>query len=257
MKTRAILAAATVAALVAVGPARAAEPELWIVDPDPGATLSDCPARAARAVETQAPEARPLTINAKIRWPGVELSFPGLPYRGEMNHITDRCFALTRDGRSVVSGAILRPISARLLRYPVLTLVQNLVGEEEDGEAAVAFFIIQGISMMNGFEEYMAVFRKGQDRATPTSPEKPYRLTAATQIGTRWGRTFDWKAAKVTPGQITIRGTKWSDADAGCCPSLPIQFTFAVTPAAGHDTQYPLWRETETILPGKGGTSSR
>lgn len=117
---------------------------------------------------------------------------------------------------------------------------------DEESADAVAFFVLPGIDLMNGYEEYIAVFAQGQGRKTPVSKEKPYRLIASAQIGTRWARTLDWKSARVSQGQIIVQGMRWDKADAGCCPTKPIEVTFRIAKAVGGETSYPLLTETET-----------
>src|SRR4051794_31084115 len=47
-----------------------------------------------------------------------------------------------------------------------------------DRHGAVAFFILSGVDLMNGHEEYIAVFAQGEGRSPPVAKERPYRLVA-------------------------------------------------------------------------------
>lgn len=115
-----------------------------------------------------------------------------------------------------------------------------------DSQDAVAFFTLNGVDRMNGYEEYIAVFAQGKRRAvTDEIDERPFRLIATALIGTRWNRTFHWGTATISPGQITVQGLRWGSKDAGCCPKVPIEVTFNVKKANGDDTQYPLLRQEE------------
>lgn len=127
-----------------------------------------------------------------------------------------------------------------------------------DSKDAVAFFTLAGVSLMNGYEQYIAVFAQGQGRSiggadndfkTPITKERPFRLVATAQIGTRWVRTLDWETAKISQGRIVVQGLRWGSDDAGCCPTQPIEVTFSVSTAEGRETQYPLLRQDEK--PGK------
>jgi len=124
-----------------------------------------------------------------------------------------------------------------------------LFGQDEEG--AVAFFALSGLDLMNGTEEYMAVFARGQDREVPKAKEKPYRLILVTLIGTRWSRAFDWKSAAVRPGEISLKGLSWGEGDAGCCPTRAINVTFRLAKAEGADTRYPLLTEDERPIPSQ------
>lgn len=115
-----------------------------------------------------------------------------------------------------------------------------------DSKDAVAFFTLAGQDLMNGHEEYIAVFAQGAGRSTPVAKERPYRLVASAQIGTRWARTLDWKTARIRQGQIVVQGMRWGNKDAGCCPTEPIEVTFSITTADGQETQYPLLRQSES-----------
>lgn len=114
-----------------------------------------------------------------------------------------------------------------------------------DGRDAVVFFAVAGVSLMNGREEYIAVFAQGEGRRTPVAKERPYRMVASTQIGTRWARTLDWDTARITRGQIVVQGKRWGSNDAGCCPTEQIEVIFSIAAAEGGDTKYPLLREDE------------
>lgn len=114
-----------------------------------------------------------------------------------------------------------------------------------DSRDAVAFFTLSGVDLMNGYEQYIAIFAQGQGRSTPVAKERPYRMVASAQIGTRWARTLDWKTAKISPGQVVVHGMRWGSRDAGCCPTQPIEVTFSIAPAAGGETLYPLLRQSE------------
>lgn len=104
------------------GAAGAAEPRLWIVTA-PAGNLADCPSRAEKAVREGLPEARLLSSDALVSWPDYRLPLRGDTGEPEDIHrLADNCFALFVSGQPVVSGAILRPESARLLRFPVLVL---------------------------------------------------------------------------------------------------------------------------------------
>ena len=126
---------------------------------------------------------------------------------------------------------------------------------------AVAFFSVAGIDLTNGLEEYIAIFAQGQGRSTPIAKERPYRLVATAQIGTRWARTLRWDTARISQGQIVVQGTRWAAKDAGCCPTELIEVIFTVAIANAGDTSYPLLRQSEksgrspatpSPLPGTG-----
>lgn len=110
--------------------AQASETRLWIVKPAPAGDLADCPKRAEDAVKNKSPDARLLTMDAVIMLPN-----EGIPLLGEggpdekFHELADRCFALTVDGKTVISGATLWPHSARLLRFPVLQVLTSKQGE--------------------------------------------------------------------------------------------------------------------------------
>jgi hypothetical protein len=131
-----------------------------------------------------------------------------------------------------------------------------------DSKDAVAFFTLAGVSLMNGYEQYIAIFKQGQDRSiggaendfkTPTVKERQFRLVASAQIGTRWARTLDWGTAKISQNRIVVQGMRWGSEDAGCCPTKTIEVTFSITAAEGGETQYPLLRQDEK--PGKHETT--
>jgi hypothetical protein len=110
--------------------AQASETRLWIVQPLRGGDLSDCPQRASEAILAKSPDARLMTSDAVILFPSFRIPLRGEGGRDEeLGDITDRCFALTVEGRTVISGATLRPQSARLLRFPVLQLLTSNQGE--------------------------------------------------------------------------------------------------------------------------------
>ena len=110
---------------------------------------------------------------------------------------------------------------------------------------AVVFFTLAGVDLMNGYEDYIAIFAQGKGRNTPVAKERPFRLVASAQIGTRWARTFDWNTAKISRGKIVVKGMRWGSKDAGCCPTEPIEVTFTITAADGGETTYPLLRQKE------------
>jgi hypothetical protein len=110
--------------------AQASESRLWIVQSARGGDLSDCPKRASNAIATKSPDARLMTSDAVILFPSMKIPLRGEGGRDEdLEDVTDNCFALTVNGLTVVSGAILRPHSARLLRFPVLQLLTFKQGE--------------------------------------------------------------------------------------------------------------------------------
>jgi hypothetical protein len=116
---------------------------------------------------------------------------------------------------------------------------------------AVAFFTLAEVDLMNGYEEYIAIFAQGQGRSTPVAKERPYRLIASALVGTRWSRTLSWDTAKVSENKIVVQGTRWGAKDAGCCPTEPVEVTFSITAADGGDTRYPLLQQDEK--PGRAG----
>lgn len=104
--------------------AQASETLLWIVEPAPAGNLSDCPERATHAVQARSAAARLLTSDALVRWQGGQVRLRGTANAEEWRmNLWDRCFALTVDGRVVISGATLVPHSARALRFPVLQVM--------------------------------------------------------------------------------------------------------------------------------------
>ncbi len=115
------LVVVTLLALLPPFAAQAAETRLWIVKPAPAGNLSDCPERAANAVQAGSADARPLTSEAVVSWQGGQVRLRGTAeVEDQERDLWDRCFALTVDGHVVISGAILVPHSARVLRFPVL-----------------------------------------------------------------------------------------------------------------------------------------
>lgn len=111
-------------ALLAPLAAQAGESQLWIVTPAARGALSDCPERAATAVNAKSAEAHLLTSEAVVRWQGGRIRLSGEGVTPEQKRdVSDKCFALTVDGRVIVSGATLVPHSARLLRFPVLQVL--------------------------------------------------------------------------------------------------------------------------------------
>lgn len=55
-----------------------------------------------------------------------------------------------------------------------------------------------------------------------SSPQKVMKL----EVGRKWDRIAEELAVK--DQKITIRGEKYIDGDAGCCPSQPYESTFVV-----------------------------
>jgi hypothetical protein len=124
------LAAMAVLGALVAAEAQAGDVRLWIVTPAPRANLRDCPQRAADAVKNRSADARLLTSNAVVEWPNSTLPICGEAGAVENpEDLSDRCFALTAGDRVVVSGATLRPYSARLLRLPVLQVMTRRQGE--------------------------------------------------------------------------------------------------------------------------------
>lgn len=125
LKTRRIIQV-TALLLAALWPlaAQAGEARLWFVKPALAGALSDCPERAAEAVAARSADAQMLTTEAVLRWQGgrIELDGEARPF-GQKKDLWDKCFALTVDDRVIVAGATLVPHSARLLRFPVLTVL--------------------------------------------------------------------------------------------------------------------------------------
>ena len=79
------------------------------------------PICAANAVQAGSADARPLTSEAVVSWQGGQVRLRGTAeVEDQERDLWDRCFALTVDGHVVISGAILVPHSARVLRFPVL-----------------------------------------------------------------------------------------------------------------------------------------
>lgn len=140
--------------------AQASEARLWIVTPAPAGDLSDCPHRAAGAVLAQSADARLLTSDAVVRWEGGRF-----PLRGEtgdderLEQLSDHCFALVTDGKVVVSGATLRPYSARLLRFPVLQVVTRRQGEPLEFDLTPAFPAVRSQSAPSAWHEAFSGLR--------------------------------------------------------------------------------------------------
>jgi hypothetical protein len=119
-----MFAGAMLLAFLAPLAAQAGEPQLWIVTPAALGALSDCPERAVTAVNAKSAEAHLLTSEAVVRWQGGQIRLSGEGVTQEQKRdVSDKCFALTVDGRVIVSGATLVPHSARLLRIPVLQVL--------------------------------------------------------------------------------------------------------------------------------------
>jgi hypothetical protein len=113
---------------------------------------------------------------------------------------------------------------------------------------AVVFFTLAGVELTNGHQEYVAIFAQGEGRITPVAKERPYRLVASAQVGSRWARTLNFKTATISQGRIVVRGTRWKSKDAGCCPSGQIEVVLSIADAKGGETQYPLLRQQEKPL---------
>ena len=117
---------------------------------------------------------------------------------------------------------------------------------------AVAFFSLQGVSLSNVHQEYIAIFAKGQGRdlsGAKGPTERPYHLVATAMVGSRGSRSLDWKTARITKGQIVVQGKRWAQADAQCCPTKPIVVTFSIAASLEDDLMpesYPVLRESET-----------
>jgi hypothetical protein len=162
-----------VLALLLPAAAQASEAQLWIVDPAPGADLADCPGRAAAAAESKAPSARPLTSDAVVHWQAGKDLWPerDLPLRGasgveeDVHRLTDRCFALTVNGRAVVAGAILWPQSARLLRFPVLGVMTRKPGLALRFELTPAFPAQYSTTPPHLWGEKLAILAGGSEDA--------------------------------------------------------------------------------------------
>jgi hypothetical protein len=128
---RASLVGAVLLAFMPPLAAQAGEAQLWIVSPAAAGALSDCPERAATAVHAKSADAHLLTSEALVRWQGGQIRLPGEGRDLEQKRdLWDKCFALTVDGRVIVSGATLVPHSARLLRFPVLQVLSWRSREE-------------------------------------------------------------------------------------------------------------------------------
>ena len=116
---------------------------------------------------------------------------------------------------------------------------------------AVAFFSLGGVDNSNVDFEYIAIFAQGQGRdmsAAKGPKERPFHLVATAMVGNRGTRTLDWKTAKISQGQIVVRGMRWAEGDAGCCPSKPIIVTFNISATLVDELtpdQYPILRESE------------
>lgn len=127
-------------ALVLPAVVLASEARLWIVAPAPAGNLSDCPERAASAALSRSAEARLLGEDAVVRWEGGRFSLQGTTeHKENPRELADHCFALEADGKIIVSGATLVPISARLLRFPVLQVLNWRHGEALEFELTPAF----------------------------------------------------------------------------------------------------------------------
>lgn len=144
---------------------------------------------------------------------------------------------------------------------------------ETEGKAerqdAVAFFSLGGVDSSNVHFEYIAIFAQGQGRdlSDVKGPkERPFHLVTTAMVGSRGTRTLDWETTKIRKGQIIVRGTRWAEGDAGCCPAKPIEVTFNISTKLVDELtpeQYPVLRESEG--PGqpnpqklkKGDTTSR
>jgi hypothetical protein len=148
-----------------------------------------------------------------------------------INQDVDKLVALYTDGFGITEPGMRHVIFGALF--------------EAEAKDAVVFFTLAGVDLMNGYEEYIAIFSQGKGRSTPVAKERPFRLVASAQIGTRWARTLDWHTARISPGQIVVQGKRWGNKDAGCCPTEPIEVTFTIRAADGGETTYPLLREVE------------
>ena len=123
--------------------------------------------------------------------------------------------------------------------------------DDNERQDAVAFFSLQGVSLSNVHQEYIAIFAKGQGRdlsGAKGPKERPYHLVATALVGSRGSRSLDWKTARITQGRIVVQGKRWAESDAQCCPTKPIVVTFSIS--AGLEDRlmpesYPVLRETE------------
>lgn len=112
--------------------ARQNQARLWLVEPTlprpdgPADSLIDCPARAESAARERLPWATPLAAAAQVQWQGGTFTLPATPgASADPTPLQDRCFALEVDEKLVATGAVLSRHSARLLRFPVLTLMSD------------------------------------------------------------------------------------------------------------------------------------
>ncbi len=157
---------------------------------------------------------------------------------GFIDREVDKLVALYSDGFSTSE-----PTLRRVTFGPVFA---------KDSTDAVAFFTLEGVDMTNGHEEYLALFAAGQGKGRAPGPvERLYHLVTTERVGGRWSRTLDWASAKITPGQIIVKGTRWAPGDAGCCPTQAIEVTFRTTYTLGEDLKFPHFTESERTLPGK------
>ncbi len=122
---------------------------------------------------------------------------------------------------------------------------------DDDRPAAVVFFTLAGVGLTNGYREYMAIFARGEGRDLSKvggPKERPFHLVATGQVGGKWSRTLDWQTARISRGSIVVKGKRWSKDDPGCCPGMPIEVTFAVSPDLPSEPfigPFPVLRESE------------
>lgn len=155
------LVGVTLLALLPPLTGQAGETQLWIVQPAPGGNLSDCPERAAQAVQARSSDARLSTSDALVRWRGGQVPIRGTARSGERQRdLWDHCFALTVDGRVVISGATLVPHSARALRFPVLQVLSwRSHGENLELELSPAFPPDRSTFSVREWQERLAELR--------------------------------------------------------------------------------------------------
>jgi hypothetical protein len=140
--------------------ALAAEARLWIFEPSPASDLAGCLDLARLEVSSPTSTARLLATDALVRWGGGQFHLLGSNDGGANGRMpTDKCFALTVDGRIIAAGAVLASYSARRLRVPVLQVPPRGPGEPVEMILAAHFPASLSEPVPEGWRDALSALR--------------------------------------------------------------------------------------------------
>ncbi|MFZ2999623.1 MAG: hypothetical protein WA071_04790 [Undibacterium umbellatum] len=109
---------------------------------------------------------------------------------------------------------------------------------------AVVLFNLEGFGGSNHHAEFIAFFEEQKPVEIAGKHSRRYRLVAASKLGERGWRTFDFASASIKQHAVTLKGVEMGAGDALCCPSIEIIRTFRID-------------EFDHILETKGGVNKR